>query len=181
MPLEVLWAPPLGTPTLVPCVDCGLITGNYCDGSPEVGHLRCFAVDRAPQDYTPPPDDDSIGRQQTPLCLYCKACFNFCRFCRGVSSCTPQATRRHWSNIAMDESRQFTAEVAQCLVAKEIASRYKTVMGRPATPANSSSSSSVSGSLDRIPLALIGVHPSNRESPIAPVSMSTCSLYNDQR
>ena len=147
MPLEVLWIPPDGSPRLFPYVDCGLITGNYCDGSPEVGDLQCFAAERVPKDYTPPPDDDSTGRQRTPLCSYCETCFKFCRFCRGVSSCTPPTTRTHWSNTPQNESRQFTAEVAQRLVAKEIASRQKTKIGRPATPASSSCSSSSSSEI----------------------------------
>ena len=37
--------------TSFPCVDCGLLTGDFCDGSGSVGDDRCFAGDRVPEDY----------------------------------------------------------------------------------------------------------------------------------
>ena len=57
-----------------PCVDCGLITGCYCD--------YCLAIDRSPTEHWVP-------KQRTPLCTACDSRCNACRFCRKVPSCTP--------------------------------------------------------------------------------------------
>ena len=56
------------------CVDCGLNTGRFCD--------HCFAKDRIPSEEWAP-------NQLTPLCSKCESRWDACRFCRGVSSCTP--------------------------------------------------------------------------------------------
>ena len=62
-----------------PCVDCGLVTGRFCDGKDEA----CLAAER------------SNGRwcegQQTPFCSKCEEKSMFCYFCRGHPWCTPFA------------------------------------------------------------------------------------------
>ena len=98
-----------------PCVDCGLLTGNFCDGSPTVGFDKCFAHDRVPQDY---PVVKFVGFR-TPLCTYCETCSEFCRFCRGLKGCTPPTRIRHWSGVPPCESREFTAERATAARRKE--------------------------------------------------------------
>ena len=51
-----------------PCVDCGRITGNFCD--------YCLAKDRAE-------DEEWAAGQRTPLCTPCDRSFDMCHFCRG--------------------------------------------------------------------------------------------------
>ena len=58
-----------------PCVDCGLVTGRYCD--------HCMAARRIPSEEWAP-------NQRTPLCSRCHI-RGRCRFCRGIPSCTPFA------------------------------------------------------------------------------------------
>ena len=64
--LEVLTA---GTEEMLnrPCVDCGRITGSFCD--------FCLAVDRLPRLKWYP-------TQATPLCTECDRKYSQCRFCR---------------------------------------------------------------------------------------------------
>ena len=57
-----------------PCVDCGLMTGRYCDW--------CRAADRCP-------NEQWADGQMTPLCSYCDNMHDACRFCRGLSWCAP--------------------------------------------------------------------------------------------
>ena len=50
-----------------PCVDCGLITGRFCDGprlSPTGRYIDCFAADRCPTERW-------AQGQRTPLCSRC--------------------------------------------------------------------------------------------------------------
>ena len=112
---EVLWVPLQGSPSLWSCVDCGLATGNFCDGGRSVGYDQCFASDRVPQDYT---DVADRGRQRTPLCTYCGTCCEFCRFCRGVLGWTPPRRDNHWSGVPQSQSRVFT--LAQSLQAERV-------------------------------------------------------------
>ena len=103
--MQVLyWVPP-GEPTSWPCVDCGLITGNFCDGGVSVPYDQCFASERVPSEYW-----NHIG-QRTPLCSYCETIHLFCRFCRGVSGCTP-STRylEHWTGVPQHCSRAVITE-----------------------------------------------------------------------
>ena len=65
-----------------PCVDCGLVTGRYCDGEEEDAGPPCFAENRIPNEVW-------IENQRTPLCSVCDNLHNRCRFCRGMFSCTP--------------------------------------------------------------------------------------------
>ena len=65
MDFDILWCPTDG-PTSFPCVDCGLLTGNFCDGSWRVGFDRCFARNRVPKDYA---NASGFGNQRTPLCI----------------------------------------------------------------------------------------------------------------
>ena len=113
--LSVLNTLPVGEPSSFPCVDCGLLTGNFCDGGDAVGYDRCFSSERVPKDYPP----EVYGNRRTPLCSYCEARFGTCRFCRGVPSCTPLEMSRHWSGIPLAESRSFT-EAKALAVLKEL-------------------------------------------------------------
>ena len=61
-----------------PCVDCGLFTGCFCD--------YCYAKDRIENEVW------AIG-QHTPLCTNCDKAHDRCRYCRGISSCTPPSHR----------------------------------------------------------------------------------------
>ena len=64
------------------CVDCGLITGCYCD--------HCYAEDRDPK-------EEWTGGQHTPVCTACDAKYAACHYCRGLSWAMPSP----WKN-AMD-------------------------------------------------------------------------------
>ena len=57
-----------------PCVDCGVVTGRFCDW--------CFAEDRCPTEQW-------AAGQMTPLCSYCDNTHNACHFCRRQSWCVP--------------------------------------------------------------------------------------------
>ena len=124
--MDMLLVPPEGPPTSFPCVDCGLMTGNFCDGGfiyPDgitVNFDTCFAAERVPQEYT---DRGGYGRQRTPLCTYCETFFHFCRFCRGVKGCTPPPRRRHWSGVK--SGRQFDAEQFRLATLNEFSAREK--------------------------------------------------------
>lgn len=59
-----------------PCVDCGRITGNYCDD--------CLAKHWMP-------NDKWSDTAQTPFCTICEEEFLECHYCREVSMCTPPA------------------------------------------------------------------------------------------
>ena len=61
-----------------PCVDCGLITGGYCD--------YCLAEMHAP-------DEEWCENQHTPLCSKCDIQYYACHFCRGLSWVTPPPHR----------------------------------------------------------------------------------------
>ena len=59
------------------CVDCGLITGSFCD--------YCLAADRIPEEKWEP-------GQCTPLCTKCDTKNDgICHFCRGVAWVAPQS------------------------------------------------------------------------------------------
>ena len=80
-----------GQPSTFPCADCGLLTGNYCDGgySWEPSFDQCYACDRNPHDFPPSEYNGEQGILRTPLCPYCETFNNKCHHCRGVSLCTP--------------------------------------------------------------------------------------------
>ena len=72
-----------------PCVDCGLITSNYCETVRQIGHAHwqggiCLAAIHVPAERW-------VLGQRTPLCTFCEKRFGACRFCRGVKGCTPEA------------------------------------------------------------------------------------------
>ena len=114
--LHVSCALPPEAPTSFPCVDCGLLTGNFCDGSPHsVGYNGCFSVNRLPKDYP----SEMYGGMYTPLCTYCETRFGYCRFCRGVASCTPPNRNHHWSGVPGTKSRDFTEDKAHLAILKE--------------------------------------------------------------
>ena len=58
-----------------PCVDCGQITGGFCD--------YCVAKDRLPSERW-------CGNQHTPLCPTCDQMRDKCHFCYGMSWATPE-------------------------------------------------------------------------------------------
>ena len=119
MGFDILWAPKDG-PASFPCVDCGLLTGNFCDGSWRVGFDRCFARNRVPKDYA---SASGFGNQRTPLCSYCETLSNYCRFCRAIPSCTPFTRLEHWSGIPLSESRSFDATRRALALEREFAIR----------------------------------------------------------
>ena len=61
-----------------PCVDCGLITGCFCDD--------CYAKDRDP-------DARWAKNQHTPLCTHCDRQFGACHYCRGMHWAPPPPHR----------------------------------------------------------------------------------------
>ena len=65
-----------------PCIDCGRITGNFCDGV----HGDCYAEDTNTVDKFQP-------GQRTPLCTDCERQYTLCRVCRGSNGCTPPGWR----------------------------------------------------------------------------------------
>ena len=79
--MEVLAA---GTPEELnrPCVECGLITGRFCDEWEFKTGFKCFASERIPSLRW-------VQGQRTPFCSGCERKLGCCYFCRGVASCTP--------------------------------------------------------------------------------------------
>ena len=63
---------------------------------------QCFAAARVPADY------GGNGTQRTPFCTYCETVLGYCRFCRGMHSCTPPTRTQHWSGIPGSMARQIT-------------------------------------------------------------------------
>ena len=61
-----------------PCVDCGLVTGRFCD--------YCYAKDRVPS-------EEWAEGQLTPLCSTCDWKFGMCHFCKGLVWCVPPTRR----------------------------------------------------------------------------------------
>ena len=115
--MEVLWCGLDDEQSAFPCVDCGLMTGKVCDGGPALEYEdRCFASERDC-------GEGNAGRRRTALCSYCETLSLWCRFCRGVSGCTPPPTQVHWSGITPDASRQFTPDVRDRLIAREFERR----------------------------------------------------------
>ena len=109
---EVLWVPPPGSPTSFPCVDCGLLTGNFCDGGPRLNYEDlCYACLWDPKAYP------AESTQRTPLCSYCETLNKHCRFCRGEEGCTPPTRDQHWSGTshgrAFDHDASMAATFAQ--------------------------------------------------------------------
>jgi len=80
-----------------PCVDCGLMTGRFCDGLEQGSHAAwqggfCSAQDRLP-------DEKWAVCQSTPLCSSCEVMFGACHFCRRVAWCTPPTSTRRSTQI----------------------------------------------------------------------------------
>ncbi len=136
--LEVLWTAGQDVPSLFPCVDCGFMTGNFCDGGISVEYDRCFATDRVPKDFTV----DKFAGLRTPLCPYCETRFEFCRFCRGIQSCTPPKRSKHWSDVPLAESRHFSEARAQIARDLEFARRANDASAVPKATSSTSSPSS---------------------------------------
>ena len=55
-----------------PCIDCGRVTGNYCDSYPR---NICLARLRKPRERWEP-------NQRTPFCRECESHEPYCRYCR---------------------------------------------------------------------------------------------------
>ena len=73
-----------GDPCLMPCVDCGLVTTDFCD--------RCWGDDHFPQHKW------AHGRF-IPLCPRCELVNSQCHFCRREDWCDPPAWWNHHSLI----------------------------------------------------------------------------------
>ena len=99
-----------GGPSLFrPCVDCGLHTGNFCDGqlfipvgsSAQTGPLMqshpCYAATRLPK-------EEWNEGQFTPLCTSCERSRGSCHFCRGQSWCTPESRGASAVSVTPDSS-----------------------------------------------------------------------------
>ena len=151
------WYEP-GQPGDYPCVDCGLMTGNFCDGSLKAGYDQCFAADRVPKDFPP----ECYGLMRTPLCSYCETCSEYCHFCRGVMSCTPPRRTRHWSRIPQSKSRTFTAEMARMAMREEHLARMDYSRKRHRT----SVSKETVTIIDEDGCEHIACPPQDREQPI---------------
>ena len=54
-----------------PCVDCGRITGGFCDGK----EFPCLAQARVPTEQW-------ANGQATPFCSHCERSREWCHFCR---------------------------------------------------------------------------------------------------
>jgi hypothetical protein len=70
-----------------PCVDCGLITDNFCDGI----LTECYAKDHIP-------NEKWCVNQRTPFCSHCEVRRPACRFCLHIVSCTPPDTNVYKGN-----------------------------------------------------------------------------------
>ena len=96
--------------TLVrPCVDCGLMTGRFCD--------YCRAADRLP-------DETWAHNQLTPLCHYCDNKHDECHYCRRQIWCTPPPHElgEHWRE---KEEAKVVKEGAETAEKKEEAKVVK--------------------------------------------------------
>ena len=71
-----------------PCVDCGVMTGCYCD--------FCLAACRMPPEVW-------CDGQMTPLCTRCDRAHGECHFCRGLSWCTPPTRPYHVEALGAEE------------------------------------------------------------------------------
>ena len=69
-----------------PCVECGLVTGHFCDKLESITGFKCLAENRIPS-------LPWVKGQRTPFRTGCEQKLGSCCFCRGVPSCTP-FTRR---------------------------------------------------------------------------------------
>ena len=72
-----------------PCVDCGKVTGCFCD--------YCFARNRVPRERW-------VKGQMTPLCISCDANHGCCHYCRHVQMATPFS----WMDETPDASKKTT-------------------------------------------------------------------------
>ena len=74
-----------------PCVDCGLVTGRFCD--------YCRAADRLP-------DEVWVDNQMTPLCSHCDNKYDACHFCRGQLWCVPPSHTHAKPTIKVKQDSQ---------------------------------------------------------------------------
>ena len=67
-----------------PCVDCGLMTGSFCDGLTVNGKIldNCFAEQRFPSEVW-------CANQRTPFCSQCERKRPACHFCLQTPTCQP--------------------------------------------------------------------------------------------
>ena len=72
------------------CVDCGRLTGCFCDGEElRTSRLPCLASSHYPET-----NQKWAAGQRTPLCTSCDRKFSGqCHFCRGVAMATPPPTK----------------------------------------------------------------------------------------
>ena len=89
VPFQVLAASTQENPTILirECVDCGLLTGRFCDD--------CYAAERFPLG-----DANGSGLAQgqlTPLCSSCDNWRDGCRYCRDIWVTKPVPTYRNYN------------------------------------------------------------------------------------
>ena len=97
-----------------PCVDCGLVTGCFCDGD-EFGPSGqvCYAVVRSPKEKWAP-------FQRTPLCTECDRKRGRCHFCRGLEWCSPEAHEKEPVQEPL-----YNVPVSKVVIPDEVASQFK--------------------------------------------------------
>ena len=71
-------------PLVRPCVDCGQITGNWCNN-------ECHAIDQVP--FGDAIHESWNPEQITPHCTVCDTRCRWCHFCRGMAWCSPDVHR----------------------------------------------------------------------------------------
>ena len=110
-----------------PRVNCGIITGRFCDGGERLPDVWALLAGKA---YNPGepclasvriPTEEWLKNQRTPLCIHCESLLRVCRFCRMVPACTPpahtsdniaKATAVYFTSIAIRRTTQKTAKKA---------------------------------------------------------------------
>ena len=100
-----------------PCVDCGMITCNYCD--------NCEARVRIPSETW-------VEGQRTPLCMNCDRRYDECRFCRGVRSCTPPAWK---GEVKPLEDTEYETQIDDMPFEKKQTEIHSQVMAEDEVPA----------------------------------------------
>ena len=90
-------------PLLRPCVDCGFVSGSFCDGR----IVPCFA-----EDWLGSKHEDWSDNQFTPHCTACDARYKYCHFYLGKDWVTPEphySVKTPTSELRMDEVLQQDA------------------------------------------------------------------------
>ena len=120
-----------------PCVDCGCITGCFCDGD-EFGPTGqvCYAVVRSPKEKWAP-------FQRTPLCTGCDRKRGRCHFCRGLEWCSPEA---HEAEPVQETL--YNVPVSKVVIPDELVSQFEEVKEEQLTREDSDSEEDPPGLVD---------------------------------